>query len=150
MFNRHPSIILRLNRKVNETGNVTDINRSPRHIVTKRQQSQIMIRSHMANRTKTAVVTASRIVENHGRWMSAKTVRNRLKAVGSRVKGSYVGTCITISDRNPRRRLDLARRHLRTRRTGWANFIQRLRTLPWRRYLAELRRGIVNVWNNFP
>ena len=77
IFKRHPSTILKLNRKVNVTGNVTDMNRSPKHIFTTRQQGQNMIRSHMANRTKTAVDTASRIIENHGRRKNAKTVRNR-------------------------------------------------------------------------
>ena len=110
-----------------------------------------MIRSHMANITQTAVATASKIIEHHGRRMSAQTVQNRLKAVGLRAKRPYVGTYITISDRN-RCRLELPRRQLGTTRVGhgWANFIQRLRKLPRRRYLAELRRDIVNVWNNFP
>ena len=140
MLNRHPSTIQRLNRKVNVTGNVTNIKRRPKHIVTIRQQGKIMIRSHMANRTKTAVATASRITENHGRRISAQTVRNGLKAVGLRAKRLYVGTCITLSDRNRRRRLTLSRRHLRTTRACWANFIQRLHNLPRRRYLAELRK----------
>ena len=62
MFNRHQPTILRLNSKVNVTGNVIDMNRSPKHIVTTRQQDQNMIRSHMANKTKRAVATASRIL----------------------------------------------------------------------------------------
>ena len=87
MFNRHPSTILSLNRRGEYTENVTDINRSPKHIVITRQQGQNMNRSHMANRTKTAVATASRIIENHGQRMSAQTVRNRLKAIELREKG---------------------------------------------------------------
>ena len=39
--------ILRLNRKVNVTVNVTDIKRLPKHIVTIRLQGKIMIRSHI-------------------------------------------------------------------------------------------------------
>ena len=104
MFNRHLSITLRFNRKVNVTGNVTDMNISPKHIVTIWQQGQNMIRPHMATRTKTAVATVSRIIENHWQRMNAQTVWNRLKAVGLRAKRQYVGTCITISDRNRRRR----------------------------------------------
>ena len=65
MFNRHPSTILRLNRKVTITGNVTDMNRSPKHIVTIRHQDQNIIRSHMTNKTETVVATASKIIENH-------------------------------------------------------------------------------------
>ena len=121
MFNRHPSTILRLNRKVNITGNVTDMNRSPKHRVTTRQQDRNMIRSHLTNRTKTAVATASRIIGTHGRRISAQTVRNRLKAVGLRARRPYVG--ITISDRNRTRRLAWARRHVRTTRAGWANVL---------------------------
>ena len=92
MFNRHPSTILRLNRKVNVAGNDTKINKLPKHIVTIRQQGQNMITSHMVNRTKTAVATASRITENHGRRISAHTVRNGLKAVGMRAKRMYGGS----------------------------------------------------------
>ena len=104
----------------------------------------------MANRTKTVVATASRIIENHGRRISTKTARNCLKAAGLRAKSPHVGTRTIISDQNGRRRLPLARRHIRTTRAGWTNFIQRLRKLPRRRYLVELRRDIVNVWNKFP
>ena len=118
MFNMHPSTILRLNRKVAITGNVTDMNRSPKPIVTTRHQDQNIIRSHMTNRTETAAATASKIIENHGRRISAQTVRNRLKAVRLRARRPNVGTCIIISDHNRRRRLTLARCHLRTTRTG--------------------------------
>ena len=62
MFNRQHPTILRLNRTVNVTGNVIDMNRSPKHIVTTRQQDQNMIRSHMANKTKRAGATSSRIL----------------------------------------------------------------------------------------
>ena len=82
MFKKHPSTILRLNRKVNVTGNATSMKRLPKHIVTTRQQGQ-----HMANRTKKAVATTSRLTENYGRPLSAQTARNRLKAVGLREKG---------------------------------------------------------------
>ena len=150
MFNRHPSTILRFSRKVTITGNVTDMNRSPKHIVTTRHQDRNIIRSHMTNRTKTAVATASKIIENHGRRISAQTVRNRLKAVRLHARRPNVGTCITISDHIRRNRLSLARCHLRTTRTGWTNVNQSLHKLPRRRYLAELRRDIVNAWNNLP
>ena len=86
MFKRHPSTILRLNRKVTITGNVTDKNRSPKHIVTTKYQDQNIIRSHMTYRTETAVATASKIIENYGRRISAQTVRNRLKAVRLRAR----------------------------------------------------------------
>ena len=150
MFNRHTSTILRLNRKVTITGNVTDTNRSPKHIVTTRHQNQNIIRSHMTNRTETAVAPASKVIENHGRRISAQTVRNRLKAVRLRARRPNVSTCITISDHNSRRRLTLARCHLRTTRTGRTNVNQGLCKLTRRRYLAELRRDIVNAWNNRP
>ena len=139
MFNRHPSTILRLNRKVTITGNVTDMNRSPKHIVTTRHQDQNIIQSHMTNRTDKAVATASKIIENHGRRMSAQTVRNRLKAVRLRARKPNVGTCITMSYHNRRTRLALARCHLRTSGTAWTKLDHRLRKLPRRRYLAELR-----------
>ena len=148
MFNRHPSTILRLNRKVTITENVTDMNRSPKHIVTTRHQDQNIIRSHITNKTETVVATASKIIENHWRLISAQTVRNRLKAVRLRARRPNVGTCITISDHNRRRRLALARCHLRTTMTGWTNVNPRLHKLTSRRYLAELRRYIVNAWNN--
>ena len=150
MFNRNPSTILRLNRKVTITGNVTDMNRSPKHIVTTRHQDQNIIRSYMTNRTGTAVGTASKITENRGRRISAQTVRNRLKAVRLCGRRPNVGTCITISDHNRRRRLALARCHLRTTRTGWTNVNQRLCKLPRRRYLAEFCRDLINAWNNLP
>ena len=76
-----PSTILRLNWKVNVTTNVTNMNWLPKHIFTTRQQFQNEIRSHMANRTKTAVATASRSIENHERRISTQTIRQRLKAV---------------------------------------------------------------------
>ena len=57
-----------LNRKVTVTGNVIDMNRSPKHIVTTRKQDQNMIRFHMANKTKRDVATSSR---NFGRRISA-------------------------------------------------------------------------------
>ena len=53
------------------------MNRSPKHIVTTRKQN--ISRSHLANRTKTAVDTASGIIGNHGRRISAQTEKNRLK-----------------------------------------------------------------------
>ena len=135
MFNRQPSNILRLNRKVTITGNVADMNRSPKHVVTTRHQDQNIIRSHTTNRTETAVATASKIIENHGRRISAQTVRNRLKAVRLHARRPNVGTCITISDHNRRRRLALARCHLRTTRTGWTNVNQLANTkVPRRRY----------------
>ena len=112
MFNRYRSTILRLYRKVTITGNVTDMNRSSKHIVTTRHQDQNIIRSHMTNRTETAVPAASKIIENHGRRIIAQTVRSRLKSVRLRARRSNVGTCITISDHNRRRRLALARHHL--------------------------------------
>ena len=140
--------LLRLNWKVNVTGNVIDMNRSPKHIVATRQQDQNMIRSHMANKTKRAVATASRILWNLGRCICAQLVRNRLKAVGLRATMPYVGTCITISDHSHRWRLALARCKLKTTRTGLANANHRLRKLPRRRYLIELRRDIFNGWNN--
>ena len=150
MFNRHPSNILRLNRKMTITGNVTDMKRSPKHKVTTRHQDQNIIRSHMTNRTETAVATASKIIENHGRRIIGQTVRNRLKVVRLRARRPNVGTCITVSTYKCRRRLVLARCHLRTTRTGWTNVNQRLRKLSRRRYPAELRRDIVNAWNNLP
>ena len=104
----------------------------------------------MTNRTEKAVATAFKIIENHERRISAQTVRNRLKVVRLRARRSNVGTCITISGHNRRRRLALARCHLRATRTGWTNVNKRLRKLPRRRYPAELRRDIVNAWNNFP
>ena len=109
MFNRHLSTILRLNRKMNVKGNVTDMDRLPQHIhvVTTRQQGQNMIRFHMANRTKAVVSTASKIFENHRRRISAQKVRNRLKSFGLHERRPYVGSCITKSDRNRRRRLAL-------------------------------------------
>ena len=83
----------------------------------------------MTNRTETAVATTSKIIDNHGRQISAQTVRNRLKAVRLRARRPNVGTCITISDHHSRRGLALVRCHLRTTRTGWTNVNQRLRKL---------------------
>ena len=104
----------------------------------------------MTNKIETAVATASKIIENYGRRISAQTVRKRLKALRLRARRPNVGTCIIISDHNRRRRLVLARCHLRTTRTGWTYVNQRLRKLPRRGYLAELRRDIVNACNDLP
>ena len=132
------------------TGNVTDMNRSPKHIVTIRHQDQNIIRSHMTNKTETVVATASKIIENHWRRISAQNSTKPSESCQIASGRPNVGTCITISDHNRRRRLPLARCHLRTTMTGWTNINPRLRKLPSRRYLAELRRDIVNAWNNNP
>ena len=87
----------------------------------------------MTNRNEAAVATASKIIENHGRRKRAQTVRNRLKAVRLSARRQNVGTCITISDHNRRRRLAFDRCHLRTTRTLWTNVNQRLRMLARRR-----------------
>ena len=101
-FNVSRSTILRLIRRVRDTGTFADRPRSGRPRVTSVRQDNYVRQRHLRDRFVTAEST-SRVVEvNHGRPVSRHTVRNRLREWGIRCRRTY-------------RRLVLTRRHRQQR-----------------------------------
>ena len=78
----HFTTVQRLQAKYHRTGSVADRPKQPRGRVTTRQQDQHIGNVHNRNRRAVASVTARTIIGTHGRPISARTVRNRLREAG--------------------------------------------------------------------
>lgn len=101
-FGVNVSTIERLVRRLRETGRIADRPRSGRPRVTSRRQDRYIVVSHMRNRRLTAAESALNVHGNHGRPISSKTVRNRLREVGVRARRPYVGPHLTVARRRRR------------------------------------------------
>jgi hypothetical protein len=98
-----------------------DRTRVPKSCVTTRQQDRTMALSHLGNRGTTAVATPRMIIGNHQRYISAQTMRNRLREVGLRARRPFVGVVLTQKHRQIR--LQWTRRHLRFTGADLANVL---------------------------
>ena len=114
----HFTTVQRLQAKYHRTRSVADRPKQPRGRVTTRQQDQHIGNVHNRNRRAVASVTARTIIGTHGRPISARTVRNRLREAGLRCRRPYYG--IVLTPRHRQRRLEWVRRNIRKTRAEWA------------------------------
>lgn len=105
----NPSTIRRLRRRVQETGSVADRPRSGPPRVTTDRQDRVIRRAHLRARMKTAISTARETRGTHGRLISSRTVRRRLREGRLRARTPYRGPVLTAGRRE--RRLNWARTH---------------------------------------
>ena len=87
----HVSTIERLVRRLRKTGRVADQPRSGRPRVTSQRQDRAIRLAHLRNRHLTATETAVDTVGSHNRRIHPKTVRNRLRDFGLRIRRPNVG-----------------------------------------------------------
>ena len=99
----HVTTVQRLQAKYRRTGSVADLPRRPRGRVTTRLQDQQITDAHERNRRAVASVTARKVIGTHGRQISARTVRNRLREAGLRCRRPYYGTVFTPRHRQQTR-----------------------------------------------
>ncbi|XP_053381229.1 TPR and ankyrin repeat-containing protein 1-like [Mercenaria mercenaria] len=83
VIGRHVSTIRNLRNKFVRTGNVADEHRKPRPRVTSHRQDRFVVLQLLRSRFKQATITASTTVN---RYISAQTVRNRLREQGIRAR----------------------------------------------------------------
>jgi hypothetical protein len=98
-----------------------DQTRVPKSRVTIWQQDRDIALSHLRNRGTTAVATPKMIIGNHQRYISAQTMRNRLREVGLRARRPFVG--VVLTQRHRQIRLQWARQHLRFTQADLANVL---------------------------
>lgn len=116
-LNVHRSTIVRLLRRVRDTGSVSDRPRPGAPRITSRRQDNFIRRRHLNNRFLNAQSTAALVIGNRGRPIHRRTVSRRLKEHRLRCHRPYRGQVLT-------------RRH-RLNRLNWVR--NNLRTLNWRR-----------------
>jgi len=80
-----------------------------------------MVLSHLRQRKRTAVETARATFGTHGRPISSKTVRSRLRSVGIPARRPYRG--IVLRGHHRCARVRWARNHLRFTRADWAQVL---------------------------
>ena len=98
-FGVHVSTIVRLVRRLRETGRVADRSRSGRPRVTSQRQDRAIRLAHLRNRHLTATETVVNTEGSHNRHIHPKTVRNRLREFGLRARRPYVGLPLNLACR---------------------------------------------------
>jgi len=84
--------IQRLVNKFTGTGDVADRPRRPRRRVTTQAQDRFIVTSHLRDRRQPSCETSRRVVGRHGRNISSRTVRRRLKELrGMAARRPYAG-----------------------------------------------------------
>ena len=101
-YNVSRSTITRLVHRVNVTGSLSDRPRPGVPRVTSVRQDNFIRQRQLRDRYVTAGSTALIVNGNHGRTISRKTVRNRLRDRGIRCRRPYRGPVLT--PRQPRKR----------------------------------------------
>lgn len=104
------STIVRLVRRVNETGSVSDRPRPGAPRVTSMRQDNFIRQRHLRNRFVTAQSTTSVVVGNRGRHVSRNTVRRRLRERGILCRRPYRG--VVLTDRHRRERQQWAQNNI--------------------------------------
>jgi len=117
-FNVSRSTIVRLIRRVRDTGTSIDRPRSGRPRVTSIRQDNYIRQRHLRDRFVTAQSTSRIVVGNRGRPISRHTVRNRLRERGITCRRPYRGLILTLRHRH--QRLIWARNH---RGQRWQNVV---------------------------
>ena len=119
----HLTTVQRLQAKFCQTGPVAGQGQlltvnSTKGAGDNRQQDQHTGNVHNRNRRAMASVTARTVIGTHGRPISARTVRNRLRESGLRCRRPYYG--IVLTPRLRQRKLEWAIRNIRKTRAEWA------------------------------
>ena len=117
-FGCHRMTIVRLQRRLQQTGTTRDRPRSGRPRVTTAQEDRYLRQLHLRNRFQTSTATASTAL---GRQISPQTVRRRLQEHGLRPF-------------RPLRGMQLTRQH-RQNRVAWARNVRRWQNRNWQRVL---------------
>ena len=115
-FNVSQSTIVRLVRRVNATGSLSDRPRPCAPRVTSVRQDNFIRLRHLRDRNVTAQSTVSTVMGIRGRTISRKTVRNRLNDRGIRCRKPYHGPVLSRRYRPARQQwaLNNRRRQWRT------------------------------------
>ena len=109
------STIIRLQRRVTETGSAADRHRSGRGRVTSHTQDRNIQAQHLRNRFRTAAQTA------RSRRISSSTVRRRLHSVNSRARMPYRGPVLNAISRE--NRLQWASQYRRWTQHQWSTVL---------------------------
>lgn len=118
--NRHT--IIGLVRKYRASGSVDDLPRRKRGRITTAAQDQHILQIHRQQRWRTAALTARETLGTHGRYISARTVRNRLLTMANmRCRRPFKGIVLTPRHRGLRDRW--ARRNRRVTQAAWAQVL---------------------------
>uniref|UniRef100_A0A673AQ28 Transposase Tc1-like domain-containing protein n=1 Tax=Sphaeramia orbicularis TaxID=375764 RepID=A0A673AQ28_9TELE len=102
VFGVHHSTVVRLVEHYHTTGSSNDHPRSSRSHVTTAAQDRANRLSHLRDRFHPATRTAAETIGTHHRLVSARTIRNRLRADGIRPYRPYVGSVLTPQHRRAR------------------------------------------------
>ena len=102
LFGVHHSTVVRLEQRYNTTGTSADRPRAGRPRVTTAAQDRANRLSHLRDRFQPATRTAAETIGTHHRPVSARTIRNRLRADGIRPYRPYVGSVLTRRHRQAR------------------------------------------------
>uniref|UniRef100_A0A672ZXQ3 Transposase Tc1-like domain-containing protein n=1 Tax=Sphaeramia orbicularis TaxID=375764 RepID=A0A672ZXQ3_9TELE len=95
VFGVHHSTVGRLAERYHTTGSSSDRPRSGRPHVTTAAQDHPSRLLHLRDRFRPATRTAAETTGTHHRLLSARTIRNRLRADGIRPYRPYVGSVLT-------------------------------------------------------
>ena len=101
-FAVHHSTVVRLTERYRITGSSNDRARSGQPRVTTAAQDRANQLTRLRDRFRPATQTAAETNGTHHRPVSARTVRNRLRAEGIRAYRPYVGSLLTQRDRQAR------------------------------------------------
>ena len=115
-FQCHHSTIVRLNRRNADTGTVNDRPRMGQPRVTTAAQDQHIVLTHLHNRFQTSVQTSATVRGTRG-YVSAITIRRRLREAGLRSRRPLIGHVIT--ERHRTERLAWAETNIRRLREEW-------------------------------
>lgn len=120
-LNVNQSTVHRLQQRYAATGSSADRHRPGRPRVTTQNQDHYIRVQHLRNRFRTATATASETIGTHGRQLSARTVRNRLRVEGIRPRRPFVGAILTRRHRDAR--LQWCNRHRYWNLQRWSSVV---------------------------
>ena len=123
-FNLNRSTIFRLKRKLNQTGDGVDLQRTGRPRKTSAAEDRHLRTLHLRNRFRSASETARNWARNE--WISLRTVLRRLKNAGLR-------------SRRPVQKQVLNKRHIADR-LAWATRHRRQTQMQWSRIIWSFKK----------
>lgn len=118
VFGVHRSTITRLAERYHVTGSSNDRPRTGRPRVTTAAQDRANRLAHLRDRFRPATRSAAETIGTHHRPVSARTIRNRLRAEGIRPYRPYVGSVLT--PRHRRARVEWCTAHRRWTLQRWS------------------------------
>lgn len=121
VFGVHCCTITRLVERYNTTGLSNDRPRTGRPRVTTAAQDRYNRLAHLRDRFRPATRTAAETIGTHHRPVSARTIRNRLRADNIRPRRPYVGSVLT--PRHRRARVEWCNAHHRWTLQRWSQVV---------------------------